>query len=75
MLGESVEMSAVTAEVTRKLKHLDEITDAVIRHGTAVHLRKRPAGIHVALVQLSMADANKSIKIGMLQVGWLVFPM
>lgn len=66
------------------MKNPDEITEAkeivtALRQQcevqvatAAVRLRKCQVGIQAALVQLPVADVNKSVKVGKLKVGWLV---
>ncbi|XP_062707098.1 uncharacterized protein LOC134287909 [Aedes albopictus] len=84
VLGEGVQVRALTHEATLKVKDIDEITEVeelvtALRQqcdvqvaAAAVKLRKGPAGTQIALVQLPVADVKKSVKVGSIKVGWCV---
>ncbi|XP_062702807.1 uncharacterized protein LOC134285639 [Aedes albopictus] len=84
VLGEGVQVRALTHEATLKVKDIDEITEVeelvtALRQqcdvqvaAAAVKLRRGPAGTQIALVQLPVADVKKSVKVGSIKVGWCV---
>lgn len=62
-------------KATSKVQNLDEGAEELIAATiVAVQLWKGTAGTHVALVQLPVADANKSDKLGILKC-WFVCPV
>jgi hypothetical protein len=87
VLGEGVEVRALTSEVTLQCKNLDEITEAleltkalkdqcgIEVATTAIKLRKGPAGTQVATIRLPEEDANLALKTARLKVGWSVCPL
>ncbi|XP_062707839.1 uncharacterized protein LOC134288110 [Aedes albopictus] len=85
VLGEGVQVRALTHEATLKVKDIDEITEVeelvtALRQqcdvqvaAAAVKLRwPSPAGTQIALVLLPVADVKKSVKVGSIKVGWCV---
>lgn len=84
VLGEGVEVRALTTEVTLQCKNLDEITDesevaaalkkqcAVEVATTAIRLRKGPFGTQVAMIRLPVAAADLALKVPKFKVGWSV---
>lgn len=84
ILGEGVEVRALTTEVTLQCKNLDEITDesevaealktqcAVEVSTTAIRLRKGPFGTQVAMIRLPVAAADLALKVPKFKVGWSV---
>lgn len=87
VLGDKVEVRALTAEATLQVKNLDEITDAeelaaalkqqceIEVQSASVRLRKGPAGTQIAAVKLPVGEVNKAIGIGKIRVGWSVCPL
>lgn len=87
VLGDTVEVRALTMEVTLQIKNLDEITvedevaqalkeqcEAVVPKG-AVRLRKGRDGTQVAAVRLPLDEGKKALKTGSLKVGWSICPV
>lgn len=84
VLGDGVEVIALTHEATLKVKDIDEITEVeelvtalrqqcdVQRAATVVRLRKGPAETQIAFVQLPVADVKEFVKVGRIKVGWCV---
>lgn len=84
VLGEGVEVRALTTEVTLQCKNLDEITEVgevatalkeqctVEVAPTAIRLRKGPFGTQVAIIRLPAAAANLALKVPKFKVGWSV---
>lgn len=87
VLGDSVQIRALTPEMTLQLKNLDEITEAgevarafkeqseVVVTTEAVRLRKGPAGTQVATIRLPLVDGIAALKVAKLKVGWSVCPL
>lgn len=84
VLGDAVEIRALTTEVTLQCKNLDEITEAeevstalkvqcgVEVAAAAIRLRKGPFGTQVATIRLPVAEADSALKVAKLKVGWSV---
>lgn len=84
VLGEGVQVRALTTEVTLQCKNLDEITESreistalkdqcgVEVAVTAIRLRKGPYGTQVAAIRLPEVEADLAMKTGRLKVGWSV---
>lgn len=87
VLGEKVQVRALTAETTLQCKNLDEITDAeelavalkqqcdVDAPSASIRLRKGPAGTQIATVKLPVGEVNKATAVGKIRVGWSVCPL